>query len=262
MPRQQLEPVLNVLRQRAHEAVWVARHLTNRYVASEAERLRRWLPPDGVCVDAGAHAGSWSVALSRLVPRGRVLAIEALPYYAGMLRRVLRVLGCRNVEVVNAALTSAEEPVELVWKNAKGERLTGCTHVRGEDEAATDALTVRGMTLDYLFQQTSDRVCFVKMDIEGAELLALLGATGVLTRDRPILYLELDARHCARYGYEPAAVFDFFSQRGYTALVARHGEDLRPVSRQGYEHSGQTDLWFVPAEQVDAFTGSPPSGHG
>jgi FkbM family methyltransferase len=244
------------MRRWLHAVVWLFRHITRKYAEPEAERLGDWLAEDSLCVDIGAHAGSWSIALSRLVPRGRVVAFEGFPYYARILKRILPILGCRNVDVVDKVVAESEEPLELIWKTEQGERLTGLTHIRGSAEKTGDALVVASTTLDSFFARRDARVSFIKMDIEGAELQALRGGRNLVSHDRPIVYLELDAQHTSRYGYAPQDVFLFFAGLGYHGMVVDQGGALQPVDAEAYGGSAQRDVWFIPAEQEDAFVAS------
>ena len=176
---------MSVLREWLHVWVWYWRHVTHRFARIDAYRLRGWLPNSCVCIDLGAHAGMWSVQLSRLVPHGQVVAFEALPYHARVLRRTLWLLGCRNVEVVNLAICDQAKSINLVWKNAHGKRLTGLTHILGQGETNSSTVTVQGTTLDDYFSTRPGRIRFVKMDIEGAEFAALQGAQQVVLTASP-----------------------------------------------------------------------------
>ena len=247
---------MSVLREWLHVWVWYWRHVTHRFARIDAYRLRGWLPDSCVCIDLGAHAGMWSVQLSRLVPHGQVVAFEALPYHARVLRRTLWLLGCRNVEVVNLAICDQAKSINLVWKNAHGKRLTGLTHILGQGETNSSTVTVQGTTLDEYFSTRPGRIRFVKMDIEGAEFAALQGAQQLFSQHRPIVYTELRASHCARYGYVPADVFQFFNSRNYRGYIPGPDDALEFVDAAQYIESKLQDIWFVPEEEVTNFLNS------
>ncbi|TXN72987.1 FkbM family methyltransferase [Methylobacterium sp. WL6] len=60
-----------------------------------------------------------------------------------------------------------------------------------------------------------DRLSFIKMDIEGAEIDALSAATALLVRDRPILSVEYGWAGYRIYGHERRSLFDFAGSHGY-----------------------------------------------
>jgi FkbM family methyltransferase len=250
-------------RQLLHTAIWVKRHLRSELVVPELEVLRRYLRPADCVVDVGAHGGSWSVPLSRLVPQGKVFAFDALPYYADMLRSTLRLLNCRNVEVTGRPVLESERDVEFVWRDPSGRRLKATSHIRGAGEQAADnVLRIRGVTLDSALMAVKDRIRFIKLDIEGAELSALRGAEEVLEISRPLLYLELSDLYCRRYGHSAEDLLNFLRRRGYAALLSDDGawRDAAP------EAGGSHDVWFVPEDQRDAFLqqqqAAPPAAAG
>lgn len=136
--------------------------------------------PGDVVIDGGAFAGDTSLYFAHLAgERGRVVAFEFEPGNLGLLEQNLELnpgLSTR-VEVRRAALWD-QDGVEL------GFRPFGpATAIveNGESTVVTetiDALVARGGL---------DRVDFVKLDIEGAELAALRGASDTLRRFRPRL---------------------------------------------------------------------------
>lgn len=239
------------LRQFFHALLWSFRHLTGQLDIAETSAIRRFIQPGDVCIDIGAHGGSWTKVLSRLVcQQGHVYAFEALPYYAQILRATAAIIRLSNVTVINSAVTNHKGPVPIIWRDAtSGERLTGLTHIAGEDEDARDAIVVAGSTLDAFIdsQHILSRVSFVKADVEGSELMVVQGAERTIARFRPVFYLEVISEYCLRYGYQPAALFDIFDTLEYTANAIT-GDEI--VSIDSEADSGSADMLFVPTERL------------
>ena len=183
--------------------------------------------------------------VSRALSRGHVYGFEAFPYYARVLRTTLALLGRRNVTVVEGAVSDAEGEVAVVWKDARGERLTGRTHITKEAPAGDSTVRVRALTIDrFRDQHPRGRVRLIKCDVEGAELLALRGAAATIDRWQPLVFCELYDEYCARYGYSVRDVFAFFGSRGYRAQQFVQGA-YRDVDAGSYPGSG--DVLFLPA---------------
>ncbi|WP_307853655.1 FkbM family methyltransferase [Streptomyces tagetis] len=73
-------------------------------------------------------------------------------------------------------------------------------------------------TLDQLAHEAGlERLTFVKADVEGAELAVLMGSSATLRRHRPTLLLEIERRHLAKYGVDPADVLRHLRGFGYQA---------------------------------------------
>lgn len=235
-----------------HAAVWCARHLARRYPAKEVEAIRAIVGPDDTCVDIGAHAGSWTRPLSYLVPKGRVYAFEALPYYARTLGVVVKLMGLSNVTVLNSAVSDRDGIVEIAWRTRQGFRLTGNTHMATEAElTAMECVAVKAVTLDSWRNglPADARIAFIKVDVEGAELMVLRGARQVIDTCRPVLFLEIVTSCCERYGYRPADIFEFLAHMGYAAFTVTFDADVPSLTFTSPErYTGKGDVLFIPRE--------------
>lgn len=248
------------VREMVHAVLWVKRHLFHQLTVDELTIVQKWLNPTDVCLDVGAHGGSWSVGLSKVVPHGRVYAFEALPYYAQVLQATVRILGKQNITIINQAVTSEDKRVNLVWKSPDGKPLTGMTHLASE-QGYTDQMTgkkkllegqidVEGVSLD-TFQKrlpTGTSVRFVKIDVEGAELQVLQGATQFMDRHRPIIYLELWQEYCQRYGYSTRDLFEHMHKMEYNSFIYEEG---RLINKNHATYPGYGDLYLIPEEACE-----------
>jgi hypothetical protein len=72
-------------------------------------------------------------------------------------------------------------------------------------------------TLDqFLCRNTIERIDFIKMDIEGAELSALQGAARLLrTLPRPVLLIEVFEIRTRPWGYSARDIVKFISEADY-----------------------------------------------
>jgi FkbM family methyltransferase len=235
-----------------HASLWLKRHLMGQYKIDELRFIARFVQPDDVLLDVGAHAGSWTRPLSKLVGRGHVYAFEALPYYAEVLKLTAKLLNLKNVTVLNRAVTDHNGRLKLTWQDTRGKHLSGLTHIAGVSEDTRNAICVDGITLDAFIasHRVRSRVAFVKVDVEGAELMVVHGAEKTIEQFRPVFYLEIVATYCQRYGYQPVDVFDFFSTRQYCAYTINHGKQSETNKKTYAGH----DVLFVPHEYVSSYS--------
>ena len=162
------------------------------YECNEADFIRRNIRPGDTAIDLGAHIGVHTTLLADLVgSAGSVIAIEPSEAYVARLDAAVR--GARvadRVTIVTAAAGDAAGERSLLvsapgqashhaWLMPPG-RATGpldvVEHVR---VVRVDDVPRRG------------RVSFMKIDVEGAESLALAGASVLITSDRPVLLVDL-----------------------------------------------------------------------
>jgi FkbM family methyltransferase len=141
-------------------------------------------PGDRV-VDAGSCFGDTALAFADSVgSNGRVFAFEIMPDNLAVARQNLE----RNAEL--AARVHLDD-------RALGERSGEDLYLHGSGPAAFVSSTpssrpARVTTLDeFVFGGGTDRIDFIKMDIEGAELAALHGAQRTLRTYRPRLAISV-----------------------------------------------------------------------
>ena len=136
-----------------------------------------------VVYDIGAHVGFYTLLASVLVgPKGRVFAFEPSPRNICYLKNHLRLNGCDNVTLVEAAVAEKE----------------GIASFEESDNGYYDHLSIRGnlkvktVSLDNLVLNGKiSPPDFIKIDAEGAELLVLSGAKNILVNYSPTIFLAI-----------------------------------------------------------------------
>jgi FkbM family methyltransferase len=173
-------------------------------------------------VDVGAHWGYFSLLAARRVgDRGRVVAIEADPRIFEILKRSLALNAWTVVVPVHVAASDQSGELVLHGYLEAGDNW-GISSVVGAQNGSSFKVPARPLDsiLDDLGVATVD---LLKMDIEGAELLALRGARGGLGagRYRRIL-LELHPDHLRTLGSSAAEVLRYVESFGYTSWAIDH----------------------------------------
>ena len=98
-------------------------------------------------------------------------------------------------------------------------------------------------TLDDLVADLAlDRLDLVKADVEGAEAHLLQGARLTLATLRPVLMLELEDRHLARFATTVARVVAGLAADGYVARTWGPARGWRPRRPD----DGRRNVLFVP----------------
>ena len=191
---------------------------------SERAALSRLIRPGMTVVDVGANLGLYTVLLARLVgPTGRVLAFEPDPDLFALLKASCQRDGLAHVEAHNIALGSRRD--RLVLKKMAFN--SGDNHLgAGGGTVFRHTVTVDVVALDEIEPGLHPDV--LKIDVQGWELEVLRGASHLLeTAPNCEVLLEFWPAGCRRAGYEPAALLEFFYQRGYS--LWRPGE-TEPLS--------------------------------
>lgn len=164
---------------------WVGAAACALYPRFEPElgRLADFCPAGGTALDVGGWYGPWS---RRLAARcADVVTMEPVPHLARHLEATLP----GNVRVVQAAASDRDGTARL-WLPAGDRGDRGVSSLTRRDIHA-HSVRVPSRTVDSLGLHD---VRFAKVDVDGGELPALRGASGLLRRDRPALLVELETR--------------------------------------------------------------------
>lgn len=195
----------------------------------------RLVRPGDVIFEVGANRGYYTCLFSRLVGRaGRVHAFEPVPETYSILREALAgEPTAANVDAHQCAVADREGNAPIFVPGMDDGQASLRRHAAGSWAGAPQVreLTCSTITLDaYAGRQGIERIDLLKCDVEGAELLLLRGAVGVLARHRPALHLEVSRDWPRAFGYEVEELIAWLRGRGYAdcRLVRRGG--LAPLT--------------------------------
>jgi len=189
------QAVFPILQSRLKGRVWIVGSSNHGCWLGSYEYAKRLvfektIQEGSVVFDIGAHAGFYTLLASVLVgPKGRVYAFEPVPGNLHYLTRHLRLNHVENVTIIQAAVlntcgvTSFDEGPNR-----------SMAHV-----SAGGKLQVDTVALDELIARAELPVPnYIKIDIEGAELLALSGSKSMLMTSHPVLFLTTHGRDIHR----------------------------------------------------------------
>jgi FkbM family methyltransferase len=209
-----------------------ALYISGLYEPSTLLTLRRLLHRGGRFIDVGANAGLFAMIASRWVgPRGHVDAFEPSEREFGRLVQHVELNGLRNVFARRLAIGKDSGTAQLrvaPFPNA-GHNTLGSSFAY-QDVQTERIETVEVTTLD-TFTRTEGmtRLDVVKMDIEGSEHAALLGATRVLHDLRPALIVEVSRAALDRCGSSPEQVLQLLRAHRYRIFNIGETADLEPI---------------------------------
>lgn len=180
--------------------------------------LRRMLQSNQRFVDIGANVGMITALASRLVGRdGRVDAFEPNPDAMNKLVNMVSRNTMSNVCVHNVALGS-DEGTAVLRVVTEHTGMGTLAELPEEEVRLTSAVhSVRVRRGDDVLTQDPRPISFMKIDVEGYELVVLAGLRTLVQRDRPPVACEVVPDHLRRMGHTPADLFAYFLELGYRA---------------------------------------------
>lgn len=170
-----------------------------------------------VFIDAGANFGWYTTIFRKYAgSEGSVHSFEPVPATFANLERNYELMGSpANVRINNLALGDEEKEITI---NLFDGLPSG--HASISDQHRDDAVPVKAkmVTLDsYLQENRVGNVDFVKVDIEGAEMMFLKGADKLFNQAVPPIWLmEMALNQTKNFGYLPEELIQFMRSRaGY-----------------------------------------------
>jgi FkbM family methyltransferase len=190
------------------------------YDPNEFAFLAAELKPGMTFVDVGANEGLYTIFGARCVgARGRVIAIEPSRRECVRLGRNVAANHLRNVEIVPVAASNGrgEALLRVAGYGHEGHNTLGA-FIYDTGLARTE--TVPLAALDAVVRDSHlGRVDVIKIDVEGGELAVLQGAREILSRDHPILVLELSEAALRTQGARREEVLNLLKEHDYQVFV-------------------------------------------
>lgn len=136
-----------------------------------------------VAMDVGANQGLFTAAFGSIA--SKVIAVEPIPWQAERVRANIALNQYKDAHVFEGAVSDQEGETTLRFGGQESTSSIVWQHKNGRE------LQVKTTTLDKLIDIFGlTRVDFIKLDIEGAEEIALEGGKRMLSEMKPVLCLE------------------------------------------------------------------------
>jgi FkbM family methyltransferase len=196
---------------RLHPDDWIQRQLLihNEY-EPDVSRLVGSLEPGATFVDVGANIGYFSFLASRVVgPTGRVIAMEPNPRTAARFRENLKRNQFRNIQLHEVALADAAGESDFFLAPDSGSSSFSSASADSHDSARVKCVQGDSLLSDLT------RLDFLKMDVEGAEFLALRGMDRTIARFRPVIVIEISNELLTRQGATADGIRQLLMAHGY-----------------------------------------------
>jgi FkbM family methyltransferase len=169
--------------------------------------LLRYLRAEDSFLDIGANVGVYTLLAASKIKSGSIYSFEALPKNFTRLEENLKLNQLWQVKPYAIAVSDFTGSIAL--NLAEGDCMPFITLT-----ATTHTITVPTDTLDNLLPNLAS-LTLAKMDIEGAEILALKGATSLLKQQRiPVWIMELNDA-VRQFGCQKQDVVNFIRDYGY-----------------------------------------------
>ena len=202
----------------------------------ELALLRRWLQSGDAFIDAGANLGLYAHAVAGWF-RGqvRVLALEASPELVQHLVLAAQLLGERQLQAVQVAVGAENSQVSFYLARPGKTTVSQSMRIDAAYAADYETHTLPMRPLAELAREHLGgvEVQLVKVDVEGAEPLALRGAPADwLGPEGPLWLVEINVPVLARMDFRPRDVFELFGREHFQCwLLPKYPHPGEPPPR-------------------------------
>ncbi len=206
------------------------------YSQNELDVLKNHLAVDDTFIDIGANIGLFTLFAAKRLHSGQVYAFEPASVLFKRLSTNVEANGFQQVHLFRLGLSDRDSEMKIYFpieSDNHGTFNDGMASLFSEKEGWRAEEVVCLKTLDsFVQQQQLQRIDFVKIDIEGAELMALRGAKETLKTFRPKILIEVNEEACERAGYQGIDILKYLRQFGYNFYFINERGSLAPCNQE------------------------------
>lgn len=217
-------------------------HYHERY---EARLIGEVLRDGDFFWDIGANIGYFTLlAAATLQNSGQIIAFEPGRTAFQRLQDNIGLNNFNNITAVNLAASNSAGEAKLFLTTEIAD--TGASLYQGGGDR-TDFEIIPTIPLDtYLAQEKLPPPHMIKIDVEGAELAVLQGATKILSEFSPLLLIEMEGKNLQAAGTDKTAILNFLNPLGYRGAFLYKGKWL--IAEDINTTRGRNIFWFNPAK--------------
>lgn len=220
--------------------------------------------PGHVCLDIGANYAYYSQRFSQLVgPSGIVYAFEPIAATYKVAVDVLRWFKCDNVKLFNLGVADRDAEIEFSVPETKfGIVSAGLAHIgtrinKFDEDSVYQfdhhrKVMAKVVSLDNFLMSQLERLDFIKIDIEGAEMWAFQGMKKMLRKFKPIVLCEFSPRLLKGFNVDPK-LWEMSLRNEYEYEIFMYNPDAQQISSQAMGSLKGSNYIFIPKCKLDQF---------
>jgi FkbM family methyltransferase len=138
-------------------------------------------------IDAGANQGIFSLSFkSQITNEGLIICIEPFNYAIKKLKKNFKLNNFSNYLIYKKTLSNHNKKSKIYYSN----HITDASIINHKFKKSkiTDSITIDKIVASNYLKKLN----FIKLDIEGAELLAIKGGIKSIKKFKPLIYLEIN----------------------------------------------------------------------
>lgn len=186
--------------------------------------LYNLVKPGSIVMDVGANVGDTTMHLAKYAgEKGQVHSFEPDTYNFARITKNLSLNNFKNITLNNLGLGAEESYLKIIVRD---EHNRGMNQLIKEELKEGDAGVKIVKLDDYISENAIDHVDLIKIDVEGFDFEVLKGASQILDRIKPDLFIELDDRCLKKQASSAMELVAFLNTKGYEVKHAETAEKI------------------------------------
>ena len=191
--------------------------LNGVYGEFETKIVKNEIKPNDVVIDIGAHIGYFTLLFAKLVgPEGKVFSFEPEPKNFELLTKNIEINNYENVITESKIVSDKNKTCTLYTF----ETSSGANRIyKPNENINVKPIEVDSISLDEYFKNSEflKRIKFVKIDVEGAELLVLKSMKSIFQNNNNIkLLLEFNPKFLLEIGSKSSDFFNLLHSESFS----------------------------------------------
>jgi FkbM family methyltransferase len=209
--------------------------LKGNYEPEIVQIIKKVVDPKRDVIDIGANIGLFTTLFSKIISNNnKVLSIEPTPNALKYLYNNIKRNNLGDKVIVYEGVASNRKDnfkIKTIAGLEEYSSIGNLVHPAIKDLSAKEIM-VKGDTIDNLVESSRLNPGLIKIDVEGAEYLVLMGAAKTLDLHKPIIISELSDNLLSSFGTNSLEVFNFLRKNEFEIFDAFN---FREISENPFE---------------------------
>lgn len=192
-------------------------------------------------MDIGANIGWYSLNFNSHAIVKTVHAFEPIPKTFNYLLKHIELNEAKKIIPNNFALSDSNGEVEFLWHDNE---LGASSMVNIRELNNTNKIKCNTLKLDDYVEQKKINVDFMKIDVEGSELLVFKGAINVLKDSQPIIFCEMLRDHAKKFNFHPNETILLLENYGYKCFARNKNNKFEEI-KEMTDETEETNYFFL-----------------